>query len=184
MVLTEKEKWRAVTECDSSYDGIFYYGVKSTGIVCRPSCKSKEPKRKNVQFFDNMKHALTAGFRPCKRCRPELIEYNPAADLAKDIKNIYDNLYTDREMLSQEIGRLGVSSNHLIKIFRQQYSMTPVEYINKLRIKKARKLLAENKYNILDIAFSCGFGSLSNFYTFFKKQVGMTPKEYSNKNYV
>ncbi|WML34540.1 Ada metal-binding domain-containing protein [Clostridium sp. OS1-26] len=182
MELIDEEKWRAVVDCDSKYDGIFYYGVKTTGIVCRPSCKSKEPKRNNVLFFDNIEDAYAIGLRPCKRCRPELIEFNPIADLAKKTKHIYDTYYADRGNLLLQISKLSISQNHLINIFREQYNMTPVEYVNKVRIEKAKELLTGSEYNILNIAFQCGFGSLSTFYEFFKKEVGFPPKEYRKIN--
>lgn len=59
MLLTDKEKWDAVVKCDSTYDGLFFYGVKTTGIFCRPSCKSKEPLRNNVEFFNGVEQALS-----------------------------------------------------------------------------------------------------------------------------
>ena len=65
------EIWEAIIHCDPAYDGKFYYGVHTTGIFCRPSCKSKKPKRENVSTFKTIDEALSAGFRPCKRCRPE-----------------------------------------------------------------------------------------------------------------
>lgn len=178
MVLTNEEKWRAVVDCDGIYDGVLYYGVKTTGIVCRPSCKSKVPKRDNVIFFNDIEDAYAKGLRCCKRCRPDQIEFNPMTDSAKKIKHIYDTYYTDRENLSLKISKLNISKNHLINLFRRQYNMTPVKYANKLRIEKSMELLYKNENNILTIALQCGFGSLSTFYKFFNKQVGLTPKQY------
>jgi AraC family transcriptional regulator, regulatory protein of adaptative response / methylphosphotriester-DNA alkyltransferase methyltransferase len=77
MVLTENEKWEAVIKCDKTYDGQFFYGVKTTGIFCKPSCSSKTPLRKNCEFFDEIDKAYTSGLRPCKRCRPDLSDYKP-----------------------------------------------------------------------------------------------------------
>ena len=71
--MMREEMWKAVSENDPSYDGILFYAVKSTGIYCRPSCKSKIPKRENVCFFDTAEKARAAGFRPCKRCRSDLL---------------------------------------------------------------------------------------------------------------
>lgn len=68
--MTEEEMWKAIVDCDASYDGIFYYGVKTTKIYCRPSCKSKTPKRENIVFFHSKEEAEKAGFRPCRRCKP------------------------------------------------------------------------------------------------------------------
>jgi AraC family transcriptional regulator of adaptative response / methylphosphotriester-DNA alkyltransferase methyltransferase len=84
------EKWQAVISCDSNYDGIFFYGVKTTGIFCRPSCKSKTPLRGNVIFFDNIANALEIGLRPCKRCCPDKVVFQPELELVKEAKGIFD----------------------------------------------------------------------------------------------
>ncbi|MBC8015434.1 MAG: methylphosphotriester-DNA--protein-cysteine methyltransferase family protein [Sporomusaceae bacterium] len=182
MALTNHEKWNAVVHCDSSYDGIFIYGVKTTGIFCRPSCKSKEPLKTNVEFFDEIEQAHAYGLRPCKRCRPDLIEFKPILDLIEKVKHIFDTYYDDPDELSNKSKELGASQNYLSRLFRQQLNMTPVEYINKLRVGKAMQMLSNTDTTILDIALLCGFGSLSNFYEFFKKHVGLTPKEYRKTN--
>lgn len=181
MGLTDNEKWLAVVKCDNSYDGRFFYGVKTTGIFCRPSCKSKEPLRDNVEFFDGIEQAYAYGLRPCKRCRPDLIEYKPMQELTQKAKYIFDTCFDDPKKLSLELKNLGVSQNRLIKLFRQDFDMTPVEYINKLRVSKAKKLLKDSNEKILNTALLCGFGSLSSFYHVFKKQVGVTPGEYKKK---
>jgi AraC family transcriptional regulator of adaptative response / methylphosphotriester-DNA alkyltransferase methyltransferase len=182
MAFTKDEKWNAVVRCDDSYDGLFFYGVKTTGIVCRPSCKSKEPLRSNVAFFDDIKEAYAWGFRSCKRCRPDLATFRPMLDLIEKAKHIFDTYFADRHSLTAEIKMLGISQNHLIYLFRQQFQMTPVEYINTLRVEKARQMLLSTDGSILNIALVCGFGSLSTFYEFFKKQVGMPPNEYRKQS--
>ena len=68
--MTGEEKYRAIAACDAACDGLFYYGVVTTGIYCRPSCPSRTPKRENLRFFASREEAEAAGFRPCKRCRP------------------------------------------------------------------------------------------------------------------
>ena len=184
MALTNNEMWNAVVHCDNSYDGIFFYGVKTTGIFCRPSCKSKEPLRNNVNFFDAIEQAYANGFRPCKRCRPDLIEFRPMLDLIEKAKRLFDTYFDNPDKLAVVIKDLGVSQNHLIHIFRQQINITPVEYINTLRLEKAKKLLVYTDSNIINIAFLCGFGSLSTFYELFKKKVGLTPKNYRKTYYM
>lgn len=182
MAITKDEKWNAVIHCDRSYDGLFFYGVKTTGIFCRPSCKSKEPLRSNVEFFDEIEQAYAFGLRPCKRCRPDLAEFKPMQDVIEKAKYIFDTCFTDRYKLAAEIKRLGISQNYLIYLFRQEFHMTPVEYTNRLRVNKAMQMLLNADINIMNIALLCGFGSLSTFYEFFKKQVGLTPKEYRKQN--
>ena len=181
-MLTDDEKWNAVVQCDSTYDCVFWYGVKTTGIFCRPSCKSKVPLRHNVEFFNEIQHACESGLRPCKRCRPDLVEFNPVLDVTEKVKFILDTWYDDRLQLAARLKELGISRNHLISLFRKQYQATPVEYCNKLRIEKAAQLIKESDGTILSIALLCGFGSLSTFYQFFKKHIGLTPQEYRKIN--
>ncbi len=176
--MTDDEKWNAVVLCNSDYDRVFYYGVQTTGIVCRPSCKSKTPKREHVKFFDRLEHAYAFGLRPCKRCKPDQIGFHPTKELIERAKVLYDEYYQDRERLAGEINQLEASKGHLIQAFHDYYGITPGEYINQLRVTKAKQLLLLGQQTILQIALEVGFGSLSAFYDQFKKRVGMTPKEF------
>lgn len=178
MALSEEGKWKAVITCNPVYDGAFFYGVKTTGIFCRPSCKSKNPRREHVAFFDTAEEARAWGLRPCKRCRPDLLEFRPQKELAEKLKQVYDSFYADQNRLEEEIGKLGISRNRLIQLFREQFGRTPVAYVNALRIRKSKELLSGTQDNILHIALQCGFGSLSTFYDLFKRSECMTPKEY------
>lgn len=178
MALTDHEKWSAVLGCDETYDGEFYYGVRTTGVFCRPSCKSRAPLRENVEFFDAIEAAYSYGLRPCKRCRPDLRSYQPMMELIEKAKSIYDTHLDDGNQLALQIQQLGVSRNHLIRLFRQHLNVTPVEYMNKLRVERATQLLSSTDASILSISLLCGFGSLSAFYECFKKQLGLAPNEY------
>ena len=172
------EKWDAVVNCDDKYDGKFFYGVKTTGIFCRPSCKSKEPLRENVKFFDKIDQAYADGLRPCKRCRPDLIEYKPMKELAEEAKKVFDTCFDDPMKLKLNIKKLAISQNRLINLFQKQFNSTPLEYINKLRVGKAAELIEHSDNSILNIAMLSGFGSLSSFYNVFKKYIGIAPGEY------
>lgn len=178
MCFTDDEMWKAVVDCDKNYDRKFFYAVKTVGVYCRPSCKSKTPLRKNVDYFETQEEAEKAGFRPCKRCRPDLLDYAPMMELAQQTKDLIDDYFNERERLTAEMKRLGVSSGHLTVIFKQQYGMAPSQYMNKTRADYAKKMLVETDTPIIDIAGDIGFDSLPSFYGFFKKQTGMTPKEY------
>ncbi len=177
MRLAEEEMWNAVIRCDAGCDGAFFYAVKTVGVYCRPSCKSRTPLQRNVRYFEAREEAERAGFRPCKRCRPDLLDYAPARELADRTKALMDDLFGERERLSAEMKRLGVSANHLAMVFRQRYGVAPGAYLSKIRADYAKKMLAETDRPIIEIAGDIGFGSLPSFYGFFRKQSGTTPKD-------
>lgn len=178
MRLTSDEMWRAVVECDQSRDGQFFYGVRAVGVYCRPSCRSKTPLRENILYFANEEDARKAGFRSCKRCRPDLPGYNPASELAGKVKEVIDAYCNEPEQLAMKMKQTGVTAGHMASIFKQQYGLQPIQYLNGQRADQAKKLLTETAMPIIDIAGEIGFNSLPAFYRFFKKQAGITPKAY------
>lgn len=178
--MTDNEKWDAVISNNTDADGLFYYAVKSTGIFCRPACKSKKPVRENVMFFDCREDAIASGFRPCKRCRPDLVNYQPLTDIAKQAKNAIETYHSEKQQLLDELQKMGVSKRRIAQLFKQQYGVSPTEYVNRLRIQIAKEQLQQSSQPIIDIAYSLGFNSLSAFFTFFRKNTGETPREYRN----
>ncbi|HYF81944.1 MAG TPA: Ada metal-binding domain-containing protein [Clostridia bacterium] len=178
LTISDSEKWQAVVDCDKSYDGLFLYGVKTTGIFCRPSCRARTPASENVVFFDNSTNAVSAGFRPCKKCCPDKTVFEPDLELVKKAKDIFDASYAGFIEINQAARQLGVSSNHLARLFKKQYGRTPTQYITGLRVDKATELLKHPDASILEIAYMTGFKSISNFYKCFKEQTNHTPREY------
>lgn len=176
--LSDSDKWKVVVSCDDSYDGLFFYGVKTTGIFCRPSCRAKTPVRENVVFFNNSKDAIDEGFRPCKKCRPDMEVFEPDLELVRKAKDIFDSNYDNTIDIRDTARQLGVSENHLTRLFRKQFGLTPIHYITGLRISKAVELLGRPDASILEVADITGFKSISNFYRCFKARTGITPKEY------
>lgn len=171
-------KWKAVTENDRSFDGCFFYAVKSTGIFCRPSCKSKPPLQSNVAYFDTAQQAVDAGYRPCKRCRPDLIRYEPVAETAERVKQAIDRCHHDEDALAEAFSKIGVTQHRMTEIFRARYKLTPKEYADGLRIQEAKARLAAGDESIADIALHLGYDSASAFYGFFRKHAQMAPGEY------
>lgn len=170
--------WKAVSENDDAYDGIFFYAVKSTGIYCRPSCKSKPPKRDNVGFFDTSIEAQVAGFRPCKRCRSDLCDYQPIKEIAQKVKKLIDEMWNEKHILDKQLENIGISNRRIVDIFKEEYGITLTEYIANLRLEEVKFLLKTTDDAIIDIAYSVGFGGLSSFYSFFKKRVAISPMVY------
>ncbi len=126
--MTEEEKWNAVISNDENYDGVFFCCVKSTGIFCRPSCKSKVPKRENILFADTQEEALRLGFRPCKRCRSDLVSYKPLDDTARELKDLIDDHWQHSVSMRFAIKEMGLSNQRLSDIFKQAYGLSPAEY--------------------------------------------------------
>lgn len=173
--MPEKEKWDAVINNDANYDGILYYGVMTTKVFCRPSCRSKKPLLENTVFFDTPEEAAAAGFRPCKRCRSDLLDYAPAKALSEQAKQIIEGNLKDTKMMKMLFKGLGVSEAHLSRLFYKEYGLKPYEYMHRLRIDEAKLLISGGKKTV-DAAFECGYGSLSSFYKHFNDITGMTPK--------
>lgn len=177
-VFSEDEMWRAVVECNEEYDGSFFYGVLTTRIFCRPSCRSKLPLRKNVVFFNDSKEALEKDFRPCKRCRPDLLTYDPATELIDQVKDYIRKNYPgpiDMRSLARD---LGASYSRLSKIFKEAQGISMVDYLTRVRVDASLHLLKDREMKVIDIAYSVGFQSLSNYYRSFKRETGLTPGEY------
>jgi AraC family transcriptional regulator, regulatory protein of adaptative response / methylphosphotriester-DNA alkyltransferase methyltransferase len=180
--ISESEKWTAVVECDKHYDGLFYYGVKTTKIFCRPSCRSKLPLKKNVVFFVNCDDALKENFRPCKRCRPDLLSYDPNNELIIKIKKIIEENYCNTINIETLAKDLGISRSQLSRVFKEIEQISIVDYLTKVRIDNSLELLKNGELKIIDVAYSVGFQSLSNYYRCFKKQIQLTPKEFKDAN--
>lgn len=180
--MTEDEMYEAVITNDGNYDGLFFYAVKSTNIFCRPSCQSKKPLRENMRFFKSAADAKAAGFRPCKRCRSDLLSYHPMEEIAELVKKHLDILYVQQLTWNDGLWELGLSQRRVVEIFKAAYGMTPKAYMDDLKLKEAQRLLIETDSNVIDIAASVGFGSLATFNRFFKEQVGCSPVQYRKAN--
>lgn len=169
------EQWEAIIHNDMQYDDHFIYAVRTTGIFCRPSCKSKEPVQSNVRIFRNAEEALSAHFRPCKRCKPTG-ERLPDREWVEQIKNYMDNNYADVITLELLAEICHGSPYHLQRTFKKVMGMTPMEYIQWNRIEQAKKYLDTTNRSISDIALQVGIPNVPYFITLFKKKTGYTPK--------
>lgn len=176
--MTCDERWKAITENDRRYDGIFFYAVKSTGIYCRPSCKSKQPRRENVCFFDTAEEAEAEHYRPCKRCQSDRLHDNPEKEIAEKIKRLLEQSFYEKGVLDVASHNLGITRHRMIERFKEEYGVTPVQYANELRLNETKRLLSETKNSVVDVAYAVGFNSLSAFYRFFKISAGKTPCAY------
>jgi AraC family transcriptional regulator of adaptative response / methylphosphotriester-DNA alkyltransferase methyltransferase len=171
-----EEQWQAIVACDERYDGRFVYGVATTGVFCQPSCRSKTPTRKNVRLFADAGEARAAGFRPCKRCRPEAPDARPAQDrLADGAAALIARCYAEDLTLAEIARRLFVSPFHLQRGFTRVRQVSPSRYLRQQRISAARALLAESALSVTAVALSVGFKSPAHFSAVFRAETGVSP---------
>jgi len=171
------EMWDKIMECDRSYDGLFYTAVKTTKIFCRPSCRSRKPKKMNVEFYETIAECEQAGFRACKRCQPE-IEHCPQIDLIRKTTGYLVSHYNQKVVLQNIADHVGVSPFYLERLFKEEMNETPREYLEKIRIDKAIFLLTNTEKTNLVICYETGFQSTSNFYKAFRKLKSCSPSDY------
>ena len=171
------ELWQAIISNDASYDGKFYYGVSTTGIFCRPSCKSRNPNREHVKLFKNAEQALAERYRPCKRCRPDGKRL-PDEDWVQQISETIEKHYREPLSLGRLADLLHGSPYHLHRTFKRIRGLTPGEYIQQLRLEASKRLLADSQLPITDVALQSGFSNAAYFAAVFHKKTGISPSEY------
>ncbi len=170
----------ARTTKDKKFDGQFFFGVKTTGIFCRPSCPSPVAKEENVVYFDNVFDAMEQGFRPCLRCRPDIdVEYyNGNVDGASVVDTALEKIYNgflNNHTISELAKSLFLSGRHLRKLFVENLGMPPVKIAKYHKSIFAKKLLLYSELSVTEVAFASGFRSVRQFNDVFKKIFGMTP---------
>ena len=175
-----EEQWNAIINCNSFYDGQFFYAVKTTGIFCRPSCKSREPNRDNVLVFMTVDAAMEAGFRTCKRCHPDKFRW-PAEELVHKTKEYIEEHYSEPLTLGEIAKALHISQYHLHHVFKRLTGLTPMEYLLQTRLSEANWLLEETNLNVTEVAVSVGFVSVAHFSTVFRKQRGQSPSAHRSQ---
>lgn len=177
--LSKDDMYQAICYNNKAYDGSFFYAVKTTKIFCKPSCKSKQPLKQNVEYFETAHEAIKQGYRPCKRCRSDLEMFEPNEEVAKQIKEQIDSSFDSEQPLNQI---LGVGQKRQVELFKSVYNQTPTEYKNSLRLTKAKRLLIETSKSVTEVAFLAHFNSISAFNVFFKKHTGKTPTTFRKEN--
>jgi len=169
--------WAAVLTRDPAADGRFVYSVNTTGVYCRPSCPSRRPNRKNVRFHGSLAEAEQAGFRPCRRCRPD--EPPLAERQAAAVTAICRQLETADEIpsLAELAARAGLSPYHFHRIFKAVTGLTPKVYASAHRAGRLRSEL-ERSGSVTAAIYDAGYNSSGRFYEESRRVLGMTPSRY------
>ncbi len=169
-----EEAWQAVLARDDAQDGSFVFAVATTGVYCRPSCPARRPLRRNVRFFALPREAEAAGFRACKRCRPNEISKAQRDALAvADACRALETADTPPN-LAALAAVAGLSAFHFHRIFKAHTGLTPKAYGEAARARRAANLLA-GEGRVTDAAFGAGFGSLSRFYEAAARRFALAP---------
>lgn len=173
--------YQAVRSRDARFDGVFFTGVKTTGIYCRPSCPAVTPKRPNVTFFPTAAAAQGAGFRACRRCRPDAVPGSPEWDVRADLvgramRLIRDGV-VDRDGVAGLAARLGYSTRQVHRQLTAELGAGPVALARAQRAHTARVLLQTTALPITEVAFASGFASVRQFNDSIREIYARTPTE-------
>ncbi len=168
----EAEMYRALMERDTSYEGVFYLGVRTTGIFCRPTCPARKPKRENVEFFGSTREALTAGFRPCRRCTPMEPDGTAPDWLAPIIREIEQD--PARRWKDADLRAAGLDPARVRRWFKRHHDMTFHAYQRARRLGLALGQIRHGD-DIMDTAYEHGYESLSGFRDAFAHLFGDPP---------
>ena len=173
--LNDDACWQAVLERRSTADGLFVVAVRTTRIYCRPTCRVKQPMRKNVSFYRNARAAEDAGYRACKRCHPA-DKLPPEATLVKAICRRLESADA-APSLDELSAEFGFSKFHLQRVFRRAVGVSPRQYFDVKRLERAKAAL-RNGNGVAAAVYGAGYGSGSRLYERSDAMLGMTPGSY------
>jgi len=172
----ENQRWQAVQQRDSESDGRFVYAVRTTGIFCRPSCPSRRPKRENVVFFADPESAVEAGFRPCRRCRPDQRGPSPAE---RAVARACRLIETSEELPSLDAlaESVGLSPHHFHRTFKRLTGVTPRAWAAERRAARLRDNLVAAQ-SVTSAMYDAGYAASSRLYEESGQRLGMRPTEF------
>ena len=170
-------RYRIVKDKNPAFDGVFYFGVRTTGIFCRPSCSSRTPLAENVSYFETTADAGRAGFRACLRCKPTSEHHvSKTAALVADALSKLQNKELEIATVADLCTQLAVSSGHLQKVFKEVLGLTPKEVMNMIRLEEFKENV--RKTDVTTSLYESGFGSSRSLYEKAGENLGMTPATY------
>jgi len=167
---------------DPAFDGLFFSGVRTTRIYCRPVCPVRPARSENVVFFRTAAAAERAGFRPCLRCRPETAPGSPAwngtaTTVARGMRLIGEG-FLDEASVADLAARLGIGPRHLLRLFLRHLGATPSEVAGTLRVQRAKRLIDQTAMPLSEIVFAAGFQSVRRFNDAFRATYRRPPSAF------
>jgi AraC family transcriptional regulator, regulatory protein of adaptative response / methylated-DNA-[protein]-cysteine methyltransferase len=172
----KQEFYQALLDKDAHYEGVFFVGVKTTGVFCRPTCPARKPKFENCEFYKKAQEALLASFRPCMRCRP-LSHPNQVSDL---VRTLVDAVEADpsKRWKDCDFEELSVDASTARRQFKKRFGMTFVEYARARRMGLAMKQIRTGDA-VIDAQLNTGYESSSGFRDAFSKIMGAAPTKFT-----
>lgn len=181
MAMSDDTRYRAVQSRDARFDGWFVTAVRTTRIYCRPSCPARTPRRENVQFLPSAAAAQRAGFRACRRCRPDASpgspEWNVRGDVAARALRLIGDGVVERDGVSALAAQVGYSPRQLQRALVAEVGAGPLALARAQRVQTARILLETTDVPISDVAFAAGFGSIRQFNDTVREVLAASPTE-------
>jgi len=177
--------YNALLNRDSSFEGIFLVGVKTTGVFCRPTCTARKPKKENVDFFSSVKEALQYGYRPCKVCHP-MQQNGEIPGWLNNLMNEIEEKHLTNGMLNlkdADLRKRNIDPARIRRWFKKHHGMTFQSYLRLQRINTAFGRIKHGD-KVIESAYDLGYDSLSGFAESFKKTTGFAPSKSKNKKLV
>jgi len=169
--------YRATLRSDSRLDGRVWVAVRTTGVYCLPSCRARKPNSANVRFYFSRDGVEQDGFRPCRKCRPEVHGGRQALERAA-LRHWLDQLAETDARIAPLARAKGVSTSRLYRMFRRNLGHGPRQARGEARLRRACELLRASRKSVTEVAYESGFGSLATFYRWFRRAVGVTPTRF------
>jgi AraC family transcriptional regulator of adaptative response/methylated-DNA-[protein]-cysteine methyltransferase len=173
------ELYQALLDKNKEYEGIFFVGVKTTGVFCRPTCPARKPKLENCEFYDTAKQALLASFRPCKRCRP-LSHPNQVSDIVRKLVEAVE-INPEKRWKDSDFKEISVDASTARRQFKKRFGMTFVEYARARRMGIAMKQIRSGRA-VIDAQLATGYESSSGFRDAFSRIMGSAPTMFVDSN--
>jgi len=168
----KKEYYHALVERNSTYDGIFFAGIKTTGVFCHATCPARKPHYENCLFYETAEEALLAGFRPCKRCNPLSFPQKQSPLIQKMVALVEEN--PEKRWKDSDFNELGIHAATARRQFKKNYNMTFVQYARARRMGIAMKSIRTGE-KVINTQIDIGYISSSGFHDAFSKIMGRTP---------
>ena len=176
--MSDEMRWKSILDYRTKPEEQFFYGLRTSKRVCRPTCTASIPVREDTVFFDCYEDACEKGYQPCPHCRPDFGSREPSGTLLDRICLLFEKEETWRRPLSEAARTLGMSSTMLSRFFKKETGLTPAAYMDARKVKAAKDYLALTTIPIADMARRLGFPGTDAFSTFFVTNAGAPPEAY------